>query len=123
VRGLAPTAWLLTALLTLLVYGVAAADTNLAVCFGADGHVALEGSAEHQQAATGSSDGFYGEGHGPCVDPVMPAREGGAIDVPAPVIAESLPVVAAPVRNAARSVSRRDTIQPHAGLGSTLLRI
>ena len=116
---------LLLVCLMLLGYAAAAADAGVAVCFGADGHVAIEGAAEHQQPSESPADQeIRADGHGPCIDSTASARTTTSIELAAPTVVNALPVaVRFRLGPATALVSDRDRLQPHAGFGSSLLRI
>jgi hypothetical protein len=113
-------------LVTLVAYFVSVADAADALCFGSADHAAVEGAAEHQPSPVSSE----GTGiapladHGPCVDVVMSASDGGKpVTTAPPAVAERMPVPTA--RGETPAVPRHDgrPLVPLSGFGSTLLRI
>jgi hypothetical protein len=111
--------------LTLGAFGAEIVDVGVALCFGRDGHRAVEGAAEHHSSVPSSGQGLTAHPeHGPCVDQTLFAHQNDPGDVGgAPPSVTSL--VALAIDDAGPAVLRRDgrPLLPLSGFGSTLLRI
>jgi hypothetical protein len=113
------------ALLTFIGYGASIADADVALCFGRDGHAAVEGSSEHESAVPSAAGVFTPLlDHGPCVDVVMQARDRDPIpDAVPPAAATLTPVIVHRAQPPTAARYDGHPLLPPAGFGSTLLRI